>query len=201
MKERETMIERIKKEIIEDTENKKYTDKDIMPLFVADKESRILIVGQAPGVKAQESMTAFNDKSGEKLLEWLGISEKEFRNPENFAILPMDFYYPGKGKSGDNKPRKDFAKKWHPLFLKEMDKIELVLLVGKYAIDFYLKEEKEKNLTETVRNYKNYLPKYFPLVHPSPLNFRWHKKNPCFEEEVVPELREVVAGILRKENR
>ncbi len=201
MKERETMIERIKKEIIEDTENKKYTDKDIMPLFVADKESRILIVGQAPGVKAQESMTAFNDKSGEKLLEWLGISEKEFRNPENFAILPMDFYYPGKGESGDNKPRKDFAKKWHPLFLKEMDKIELVLLVGKYAIDFYLKEEKEKNLTETVRNYKNYLPKYFPLVHPSPLNFRWHKKNPWFEEEVVPELREVVAGILRKENR
>lgn len=130
-------------------------------------------------------------------MEWMGIGEDVFRDPKKISILPMDFYFPGKGKSGDNPPRKDFAEKWHPLLLEEMENIELRILIGKYVIDYYLKGIKEKNLTETVRSYEKYLPKYFPIVHPSPLNFRWLKKNPWYEEKVVPELKKKVKEILK----
>ena len=191
------MIEEIREKIIEDPQNKEYTDRGILPLFAADKESKILIIGQAPGIKAQETGILFKDKSGERLMETKGNGEDVFRDPKKISILPMDFYFPGKGKSGDNPPRKDFAEKWHPLLLEEMENIELRILIGKYVIDYYLKGIKEKNLTETVRSYEKYLPKYFPIVHPSPLNFRWLKKNPWYEEKVVPELKKKVKEILK----
>lgn len=189
-------MEYLRKEIINDFENIGYTNRGIHPLYTAEKGAKILIIGQAPGAKAEKAMIPFQDKSGERLMDWLGVEEKVFRDTDKFAILPMDFYYPGRGKSGDKPPRKGFAEKWHPRFLEEMRQVELTLLVGKYAIDYYLKGIKEKNLTETVKSYKNYLPKYFPLVHPSPLNFRWLNRNPWFEEEVVPELRKMVGRIL-----
>lgn len=190
------MIHKINEKIIEDPQNKEYTDQRTKPLFAADKESKILIVGQAPGVKAQEAGILFKDKSGERLMDWMGIEENVFRDSKKIAILPMDFYYPGKGKSGDNPPRKGFAEKWHPLLLEEMKNIELRILIGKYAIDYYLKDRKKENLTETVKAYQNYLPEYFPIVHPSPLNFRWLKKNLWFEERVVPELKKRVREVL-----
>ena len=185
-------FEQLKKDIMLDVDNKVYSDKEIEPLFSAPRTAKILIIGQAPGIKAQESRIFFNDKSGVKLREWMGIDNELFYNSGLIGVVPMDFYYPGKGKSGDLPPRKNFAHKWHPRVLELMPDIRLIILVGKYAQDYYLKDEKEKNLTETVKNYKKYLPKYFPIVHPSPLNFRWQAKNPWFLEEVVPVLKKMV---------
>ena len=185
-------FEQLKKDIMSDIDNKRYSDKGIEPIFSAPRTAKILIIGQAPGLKAQESKIFFNDKSGVKLREWMGIDNEIFYNSGLIGVVPMDFYYPGKGKSGDLPPRKNFAHKWHPRALELMPDIKLIILVGKYAQDYYLKDEKEKNLTETVKNYKKYLPTYFPIVHPSPLNFRWPNKNPWFLEEVVPELKKMV---------
>ena len=185
-------FEQLKKDIMSDIDNKKYSDKGIEPLFSAPRTAKILIIGQAPGIKAQESRIFFNDKSGVKLREWMGIDNELFYNSGLIGVVPMDFYYPGKGKSGDLPPRKNFAHKWHPRVLELMPDIKLIILVGKYAQDYYLKDKKEKNLTGTVKNYKKYLPKYFPIVHPSPLNFRWQAKNPWFLEEVVPVLKKMV---------
>ena len=185
-------FEQLKKDIMLDVDNKVYSDKGIEPLFSAPRTAKILIIGQAPGIKAQESRIFFNDKSGVKLREWMGIDNELFYNSGLIGVVPMDFYYPGKGKSGDLPPRKNFAHKWHHRVLELMPDIKLIILVGKYAQDYYLKDKKEKNLTGTVKNYKKYLPKYFPIVHPSPLNFRWQAKNPWFLEEVVPVLKKMV---------
>ena len=191
-------FEQLKQEIMEDSDNKKYTDEGIEPLFSTPSTAKILIVGQAPGIKAQESKIFFNDKSGVKLREWMGIDDEIFYKSGLIGVVPMDFYYPGKGKSGDLPPRKNFATKWHDKVLELMPNLELIVLVGKYAQDYYLGNKKQQNLTETVFNYKQYLPRYFPIVHPSPLNFRWHNKNPCFIKEVVPELQKRVKEILQK---
>lgn len=178
--------------------NQEFTRGGIEPLFSAVPGSKILIVGQAPGIRAQTHGLPWGDASGERLMQWLGVTETEFRDPNNFAILPMDFYYPGKGKTGDLPPRKEAAELWHPRFLALLHDVRLTILSGRYAQDYYLKKTRKKNLTETVRAYRDYLPEFFPIVHPSPLNFRWHLKNPWFEEEVVPELQRCVAEILKK---
>ena len=191
-------FEQLKQEIMADSDNKKYTDEGIEPLFSTPNTAKILIIGQAPGIKAQESKIFFNDKSGVKLREWMGIDDEIFYKSGLIGVVPMDFYYPGKGKSGDLPPRKNFAKKWHAKVLELMPNLELIILVGKYAQDYYLGNDKKENLTATVFNYKQYLPRYFPIVHPSPLNFRWHNKNPWFIEEVVPELQRRVKEILEK---
>ena len=108
-----------------------------------------MVVGQAPGRVAQESGLPWNDASGAKLFEWLGVTEHQFRDPDLFALLPMDFYYPGKGTTGDLPPRKDFAPRWHPPLLDLMPKIELTILIGGYAQKYYLADKVKKNLTET----------------------------------------------------
>ena len=192
-------FEQLKQEIMADSDNKKYTDEGIEPLFSTPSTAKILIIGQAPGIKAQESKIFFNDKSGVKLREWMGIDDEIFYKSGLIGVVPMDFYYPGKGKSGDLPPRKDFAKKWHAKVLELMPNLELIVLVGKYAQDYYLGNDKKQNLTETVYNYKQYLPRYFPIVHPSPLNFHWHNKNPWFIEEVAPELQKRVKEILERQ--
>ena len=192
-------FEQLKQEIMADSDNKKYTDEGIEPLFSTPSTARILIVGQAPGIKAQESKIFFNDKSGVKLREWMGIDDEIFYKSGLIGVVPMDFYYPGKGKSGDLPPRKNFAQKWHSKVLELMPNLELIVLVGKYAQDYYLGNDKKENLTVTVFNYEQYLPRYFPIVHPSPLNFRWHKKNPWFIEEVVPDLQKRVKDILERQ--
>ncbi len=189
-------FEQIRYQIIADPMNEGYTSRDIEPLFKATEDARIAIIGQAPGRKAEESQLFWNDLSGDRLREWMGISRDVFYETSKIAHLPMDFYYPGKAKSGDMPPRKGFAEKWHPLLLKEMPNIETIILVGGYAQKHYLGPRREKNLTETVRNHKQYLPEYLPLVHPSPLNYGWMKRNPWFEQEVLPTLRELVQSIL-----
>lgn len=172
------IFEKIKKEIMNDPMNHSYTIRGIEPLFKASKNARIAIVGQAPGRKAEETGLYWNDLSGDRLREWFGVSREEFYNNDRIAQLPMDFYFPGKAKTGDLPPRKGFAEKWHPLLLEEMPNIETIILVGNYAQRHYLNKGCEKNLTETVRNFLKYLPEFFPLVHPSPLNIVWLKRNP-----------------------
>ena len=188
-------FDKIIKKLKEDSRNKSYTERGIPPIFQVSPKAQILIIGQAPGKKVEESLIPFNDKSGEKLVQWMGIDRDTFYS-EKIAILPMDFYYPGKGKTGDLPPRSFIAKEYHKDILDLMPDIKLTILIGSYSMKYYLGKGMKENLTETVRRYKEYLPKYFPIVHPSPLNFRWQKANPWFEGEVVPVLRDMVEKIL-----
>ncbi|WLD76481.1 uracil-DNA glycosylase family protein [Mogibacterium neglectum] len=188
-------ISKIVEELKADERNAEYTKRGIPPIFQLNKDAKILIIGQAPGRKVEESKIPFDDKSGEKLIAWMGINRETFYS-DKIAILPMDFYYPGKGKTGDLPPRKFIAEEYHREILDELTNVDMTLLIGKYSMDYYLKGKMKRNLTETVRRYEEYLPKYFPIVHPSPLNFRWQAKNPWFMEEVVPALTERVAKIL-----
>lgn len=183
--------------IKEDPMNESYTKEGYDPLYILSKKSKILIVGQAPGIKAQMSGLTWNDLSGDRLRHWLGVTKEEFYNKEMFAMMPMDFYYPGKGKSGDLPPRKGFAEKWHPLLLKHLNSVKLIILVGSYAQNYYLKDKTKKNLTETIKSFEEYLPLYLPLVHPSPRNVGWHINNPWFEDDVIPYLRKRVKEILK----
>lgn len=189
-------IDVIRKQIQEDPDNKPFKELGYKPLFVAHKKAKIVVIGQAPGIKAQTAGIAWQDDSGERLKEWLGIDEETFRDETKISLLPMDFYYQGKGKSGDKPPRKDFASKWHIKLMNQMPDVKLIVLTGQYSQKYYLGKDAKKNLTETVKAYREYLPKYFPIVHPSPLNFRWLGKNPWFEEEVIPELQKLVESIL-----
>ena len=189
-------LEDITKAIMADPENQKFTEQGIKPLFAAPKNARINIVGQAPGLKTQQAGLYWKDKSGDRLREWLGVDEETFYHSGYFAVLPMDFYFPGHGKSGDLPPRPGFAEKWHPQLLQELPDIQLTLLIGQYAQVYYLHEKASGKLTDRVRHYQDYLPAYFPLVHPSPRNQIWMAKNPWFEEEVLPELKNRVQNIL-----
>lgn len=172
-----------------DPQNQRFTGQGYEPLYTANAAAKICIVGQAPGLKAQESMIPWNDASGKALREWLGVTNEQFYDPELFSLLPMDFYYPGKGKTGDLPPRPDFAPTWHPQLLALMPELQLTILIGKYARDYYLPQEKPANLTSTVQQRSEFTPKYFPIVHPSPLNFRWQAKNPWFISDILPELK------------
>ncbi|NLM85769.1 MAG: uracil-DNA glycosylase family protein [Clostridiales bacterium] len=189
-------FEAIRQRIARDESNAAFTKLGYQPLFTAGEKARIVVVGHAPGRKTQELGIPWQDASGLKLMDWLGVTEEQFRDTRQFAQLPMDFYYQGKGKSGDNPPRKGFAPRWHPLLLKLMPEVRLFVLIGAYAQAYYLGDRRQRNLTETVRAYANYLPGFFPLVHPSPLNFRWQGKNPWFEQEVLPALKTSVRAAL-----
>jgi uracil-DNA glycosylase len=186
------IFEKIKNEIMADPMNESYTKMGIPPLFKASVDARIVVVGQAPGRKAEESRLFWNDLSGDRLREWMGVSREIFYSTNRIAHLPMDFYYPGKAKNGDVPPRKGFAEKWHSRLLDEMPNIEIIILIGSYAQKYYLDKRREKSLTETVRNFQKFLPEYFPLVHPSPLNIGWLKRNPWFKNDVLPVLEEIV---------
>ncbi|MGI5117462.1 uracil-DNA glycosylase family protein [Treponema sp. SP13] len=172
-------------------------NRGLSPVYTVSAKSRIVLVGQAPGRIAQETRKPWNDASGRLLRKWLGVTDEQFYNPDLFAIMPMDFYYPGKGAHGDLPPRKEFAPTWHPKLLALMPDVRLTILVGAYAQKYYLGMRAERNLTETVKNFNNYLPEYFPLVHPSPLNFGWRKHNPWFEKEVIPLLQVLVQKAIR----
>ncbi|OYX43784.1 uracil-DNA glycosylase [Candidatus Saccharibacteria bacterium 32-49-12] len=192
----EQPFEEIRQEIANHPSNRLYLAEGYWPLFLASQKSKIVIVGQAPGVRAQLSGMVWNDASGQRLIRWLGVDEEQFRDLSLFAHLPMGFYYPGKGKTGDLPPRKDFAQMWHEPIMKLMPEVQLFILIGKYAQQYYLQSHHYPRLTDTVRSYQQYLPRYFPLVHPSPLNFRWFMKNEWFEAELVPELQKQVARII-----
>jgi uracil-DNA glycosylase len=167
------------------------------PIFQLHPDAKILIIGQAPGTAAHETGIAFNDPSGIRLKEWLGISDKQFYTPELVAMMPMSFCYPGRGKSGDLPPIKVCAPLWHQKLLSAMPNIELTLLIGKYAQDAYLKMDKKMNLTDTVKNWQQFWPEFFPMPHPSPRNNIWLAKNRWYEKDVVPVLQKKVNSFFR----
>nr|WP_216649996.1 uracil-DNA glycosylase family protein [Lewinella sp. W8] len=165
----------------------------VNPVLAAHPESRVAIIGQAPGSIVHRTGIPWDDKSGDRLREWLGVSVEEFYDARNFAIIPMGFCYPGKGKSGDLPPRPECAPQWHGILLEQLTNLGLTLLIGQYAQARYLGERRKRTLTETVRSWKEYLPdKLLVLPHPSPRNNIWLRKNPWFEAEVLPELRNIV---------
>ncbi|MFK7935802.1 MAG: uracil-DNA glycosylase family protein [Saprospiraceae bacterium] len=168
----------------------------VNPVLATHTNSKIAIIGQAPGRIVHETGIPWDDKSGERLREWLGVDNATFYNPEIFAIVPMGFCYPGKGKSGDLPPRKECAPLWHEQLFSKMPHLELILLIGAYAQSYYLKDRKKRTLTDTVNHFQEYLPQYLPLPHPSPRNNIWLKKNEWFEEEVLPVLRKQVQAFL-----
>ncbi len=159
------------------------------PVLRASASARLLIIGQAPGTRVHASGIPWDDPSGDRLRQWLQWDKDTFYDESLTAIMPMGFCYPGKGTSGDLPPRPECAPQWHEALLSQMPTVELVLLVGQYAQKRYLAGAK-KNLTETVRAFADYGPRYLPLPHPSPRNQLWLKKNPWFEEEVLPVLRQ-----------
>ncbi|PML44838.1 IclR family transcriptional regulator [Vibrio lentus] len=163
------------------------------PVIQAHPNARLLIIGQAPGIKVHESSIPWNDASGERLREWLGMDSDTFYDEQKVAIVPMGFCYPGKGKSGDLPPRKECAALWHQKVLQSLPNIQMTLLIGQYAQNYYLKDKATRTLTETVRNWQAWAPEFLPLPHPSPRNNIWLKKNPWFESEVIPYIRKHVS--------
>ncbi len=162
------------------------------PVLRASPTARLLIVGQAPGTRVHASGVPWDDPSGDRLRQWLCLAPQQFYDESHVAIVPMGFCYPGRGKSGDLPPPPDCAPLWHARLLKHMPQVELVLLVGSYAQNHYLGRS-AATLTERVRRWSDFGPRYFPLPHPSPRNTLWLRRNPWFEHEVLPALRERLA--------
>ena len=165
------------------------------PVVSISSSARLLIIGQAPGRKVQESGIPWDDDSGRNLRSWLGISDEVFYDASKVALVPMGFCYPGHGKSGDLPPRPECAPLWHERVLEACKSIQLTLLVGQYAQGYYLKEMNKRTLTENVRAYQSFLPTYLPLPHPSPRNRIWMKKNAWFEKDLLPELKRHVIDL------
>lgn len=159
------------------------------PVLRASTTARVLIVGQAPGVKVHSTGVPWNDPSGDRLREWLGVTRDEFYDESCIAIVPMGFCYPGRGKGGDMPPRPECAPLWMPRLLAAMPLLRLRILAGQYAHAWHLGDRRKRTLTDTVAAWRDYLPDYFPLPHPSPRNLMWLRRNPWFEDDVVPELR------------
>lgn len=180
-----------------DPQNAAFTAAGIDPLYHVTPEATILIISQAPSRKAQESMIFWHDQSGDRLRQWMGIDDETFYRSGKIAVMPIDFYYPGKGAHGDLPPRKAFADQWHAPLLKLMPKRQLTLLIGAYAVNYYLGNTRKRTLTETVQHYQDYLPTHFPLVHPSPLNYGWLKQHPWYAADVLPDLKAHVQAALQ----
>ena len=200
MTENDSAVQAIITEIEHLPENKSYPERGIPPISQFHQEAKILLVGQAPGRKVEESGIPFHDLSGKRLMEWMGISEAIFYG-KSIAIVPMDLYYPGKGKGGDLPPR-SFMRNYHDKIVALLPKVELRILIGKYAISHYNQKGAKLPLKELLYSYavedetffseNGSSPIDFPLVHPSPLNYGWIKKNPWFMEKNIPFLQKLV---------
>jgi uracil-DNA glycosylase len=159
------------------------------PVFRVGRGARLLIVGQAPGRRVHETGIPWNDPSGDVLRDWLALDRETFYDASRIAIVPVGLCYPGTVDGADLPPRPECAPRWQPRFRASLPSIELTLLVGSYAQAYYLKERRKPTLTETVRAFREYLPEFLVLPHPSWRNKAWIKKNPWFARQVVPELR------------
>ncbi len=168
----------------------------VRPVVQFSAKARLVIVGQAPGTKVHASGIPWNDASGKRLREWTGLSEGQLHDPSLVAIVPMGFCYPGKGRSGDLPPRRECAPRWHETVMGAMPDKRLTLLVGSYAQAYYLRDGNAISMTERVRRFRDALPAFFPLPHPSWRSAIWIRQNPWFEQDVLPELRARIAALL-----
>lgn len=167
------------------------------PVLRVQRSARLVIIGQAPGTRVHESGVPWDDKSGERLRDWLNISPDVFYDEAKVAIIPMGFCYPGRlPRGGDAPPRPECAPLWHARLLAGLPKVGLTLLVGQYAQGFYLGKRRGKTLTETVTNWQTYLPDYLPTPHPSWRTVGWQKRNPWFDDALLPALRRRVADLV-----
>ncbi|WP_206485422.1 uracil-DNA glycosylase family protein [Thalassotalea sp. G2M2-11] len=165
------------------------------PILQASSHSKILIAGQAPGKVTHEKGMPFDDKSGERLRQWLGINKQQFYNDKHFAIVPMGFCYPGKDQYGDRAPIPLCAQTWRKKLLAQLPNVQLTLVLGKYAIDWHL--DSKASITELAQQWQTLLQQQLlVLPHPSPRNNRWLKKNVWFEQQVLPQLQQQVQRIL-----
>ncbi|MEM8711693.1 MAG: uracil-DNA glycosylase family protein [Planctomycetota bacterium] len=169
----------------------------VRPVVQLSPAARILIAGQAPGRRVHESGIPFDDPSGDRLREWMGVDRDTFYDPSQIAILPMGFCYPGTGKSGDLPPRTECAPAWREALLDALVDVRLTLVIGQYAARWHL-DVGRQSLKVTVRDWKNTRPAIIPLPHPSPRNNIWLKKNPWFGEEVLPYLRRASQRALKQ---
>lgn len=169
----------------------------VRPVFQVSAKARILIAGQAPGSRVHASGVPFDDPSGERLRDWMGLGRESFYNPDQVAILPMGFCYPGKGKSGDLPPRPECAAARREQLLSQLTQVELTLVIGQYAQAYHLSTVK-RSVTENVQSWQKYWPKRVPLPHPSPRNIRWFLQNPWFESELIPALQQKISEILHR---
>jgi uracil-DNA glycosylase len=167
------------------------------PVLQFHPKASILIAGQAPGRKVHETGIPFNDLSGDRLREWLGVNRETFYNAQKIAILPMGFCYPGTGKSGDLPPRPECAATWRAQLLAHLPNIKLILVIGQYAQDYHLTDSPYSTVTETVKAWKEFWPNQLPLPHPSPRNNIWLKRNPWFATALLPILRKHIQAILQ----
>jgi uracil-DNA glycosylase len=167
------------------------------PVLRASNTAKLLIVGQAPGTKVHETGIPWNDASGDRLRDWLSIDRDVFYDAAKVAIVPMGFCYPGRlARGGDCPPRPECARTWHGRLLPLMPTVELIVLAGVYAQAYFLGKERKNNLTETVRAWRDYGPRHLPLPHPSWRTIGWQKRNPWFDAEVLPHLRDRVRRLL-----
>jgi len=165
------------------------------PVLQLHPKARILIAGQAPGRKVHASGVPFDDASGNRLREWLGVTREVFYKPEQIAILPMGFCFPGSGKSGDLPPRPECEPAWRKQLLAQLRHLEVTLVLGKYAQAYHF-DKPSSSVTELVKSWHTYWPQMVPLPHPSPRNNHWLRRNLWFETELLPSLRKYVSEIL-----
>ncbi len=166
------------------------------PVLQIHGSARLRIISQAPGRHANETGIPWDDKSGRRLRQWLGLTPERFYDAQKVAIVPVGFCYPGKAKSGDRPPRRECAPRWHGQLNAHLRDVRLTLLVGQFAHVLYLRELRKASLTDTVKAWEEYLSLgYLPIVHPSPRNQSWLKKNPWFERELVPALQREIQAL------
>jgi len=166
------------------------------PILQAAHTAKIMIVGQAPGLRVHNSGIPWADASGERLRAWLGLDTETFYDASRIAIIPMGYCYPGRAASGDKPPRRECAELWLDTLLAELPRIETTLLIGQYAQQHFLKSRRKISLSATVQAWKEYAPRYFPLPHPSPRNTALFQRNRWMESELVPALRRRVEELL-----
>lgn len=166
------------------------------PIFQLDPRARILIAGQAPGRKAHERGVPFDDPSGDRLRQWMGIDRELFYNAAKIAIVPMGLCFPGKRKGGDLPPRNECAPAWRTRLLSHLPNIGLTLVIGRYALDWHLPQRASASVTDAALAWRESWPEVFPTPHPSPRNQRWLRSNSWFEREALPKLRERVRELV-----
>jgi uracil-DNA glycosylase len=168
------------------------------PILRAAATARILVVGQAPGVRVHRTGIPWNDPSGERLRGWMGVNEDVFYDESRIAIIPMGYCYPGRGNGGDLPPRRECAELWLGQLLAKLPLIELTLLIGQHAQRHFLGSRRKSSLAETTGAWAEYGPAFIPLPHPSPRNTPWLKRNSGFESQLLPELRKRITEILAR---